>query len=92
MLEHPSSPCTTQLFPKDLRVFVPMTSRTGWLDRNSWQYWLLGAFPLGLGMLWEVVSPAWAPRQVPRCEERVPFVLPLMQGDSWALGIQQGAS
>lgn len=37
-------------------------------------------------------SPIWALRQVPSSEEQVSFVLPLIQGDSWALGIRQGGS
>jgi len=48
------------------------------------------AFPLGMGMLREATSPIQAPRQVPSSKEQVSVMLSLMQGDSWALGIQQG--
>lgn len=49
LVEDPSSPCTTQQFPMDLMVFVPVTSRTGCLDRKLWHYWLVGSLSFGIG-------------------------------------------
>lgn len=48
--EYPSSPRTTQPFPIDLMIFVPVASRarTSWWW-SWWQHWLHGSLSFGVG-------------------------------------------
>lgn len=47
---HPSSPGTTQLFPIDPTIFVPVASQAGnWWWWSWWQHWLHGNLCFGAG-------------------------------------------